>query len=97
MTELAFAYLFAAGLIGGLVLLASRNQRQGWRKQRPQWLAVQANAAAKAFEAKPHAPDDTLQHLADLDRLRQSLVAHNQPAPAEVPRTDKQEKLVPSR
>jgi hypothetical protein len=96
MIELSFAYLSAAGLIAGLVLLARRNQQQGWHKHRAQWLEVQSNAAVRAFVAKPLPPDETLQHLADLDRLRQSLVAHNQPAPAEVPHTDKQEKLVPS-
>lgn len=101
--ELSLAYLSAAGLIATLFLLARRNRKQGWRKPRPVWSELQAIAAVRAFEAKgdPSRPIETLQHLGDLDRLRQSLVAHGKPQPPEaleVPvKTPKKDTLAPAR
>ena len=76
MTQLFLAYLFAIGLIAGLVLLARRNREQGWVKHRGTLLDVQSAAARDAFAAPP------LAHLGDLERLNQSLVSHRDPQPA---------------
>lgn len=84
--QLSLAYLVATGLIAGLVLLARRNQKQGWRRRRGVWLEVQAEAALRTVEAPSTA--QPLQHLGDLGRLNESLVAHGAPqapAPAEKP------------
>lgn len=90
--QLSFAYLLAAGLIATLFLLARRNRRQGWRRQRGVWLQVQAEAALRTVEApSAGAPSPDLGdfgHLGDLGRLQESLVAHGAPvtpAPAEKP------------
>jgi hypothetical protein len=81
LTQLSLAYLFALGLIGGLVLLARRNQEQGWQKRRGVLLDVQSAAARDAFAARKHSPleDVPLTHLGDLERLHQSLVSHREP------------------
>jgi hypothetical protein len=78
MTQLSLAYVFAIGVIGGLVLLARRNQQQGWQKRRGVFLDVQSAAARDAFAARKHSPfeDVPLAHLGDLERLHQSLVSH---------------------
>jgi hypothetical protein len=79
MMQLSLAYLFAAGLIAGLVLVARGNEEQGWRSRRGAWFEVRAAAAAaRAFEARedPPAPQAPLQHLDDLERLAQSAKAN---------------------
>lgn len=86
MMQLSLAYLCAAALIATLVLLARRNQRQGWRRRRGVWLEEQAETALRAFES-PY-KDQPRSHLADLGRLHESLVAHGlpqAPEPAEKP------------
>ena len=79
--QLSFAYLFAAGLITVLVLLARRNRKQGWTRQRALWLDVQSAAALKMLEVPENAPgpEAPLQHLGDLGRLQQSLSADSKP------------------
>jgi hypothetical protein len=89
MMQLSFAYLFAAGLISLLFLLARRNRKLGWRRQRGVWLQMQAEAALRTVQARPAgAPAqqlDGFSHLGDLGRLQESLVAHGAPqAPAPV-------------
>ena len=78
LTQLSVAYLFAIGLIGGLLLLARRNQEQGWQKRRGVFFDVESAAAREAFAARKHSPleDVPLGHLGDLERLHQSLVSH---------------------
>jgi hypothetical protein len=86
MMQLSFAYLAATGFIAVLVLLARRNQKQGWRRRRGVWLESKAEAALRTVEA-PTA-EGPLQHLGDLGRLNDSLVAHGvpqAPAPVEKP------------
>jgi hypothetical protein len=80
MTQLSLAYLFAAGLIAGLVLLARRNEEQGWHSQHGAGFEVRS-AAARAFEARedPPAPQAPLKHLGDLERLYHSLIAYGEP------------------
>ena len=102
MIDLSFAYLAAAGLIAVLFLLAKQNQKQGWRKPRAVWWQTRATEAIGAFKARAESPaqDEGLQHLGDLDRLRQSLVTHGEPtrpASAEVGKQDKRAPGVPSR
>lgn len=86
MTQLGLAYLFAAGLIAGLFLMARRNRKQGWKRRRAVWLEDRAAAALRTVESpSAGAP---LQHLGDLGRLHESLVANgpaNAPEPAEKP------------
>jgi hypothetical protein len=82
MMQLSFAdvtaaYLAAAGLIATLVLLARWNRKQGWRRRRGAWLDVQAEAALRTVEARSDSAP--LQHLDDLGRLHQALVAHGVP------------------
>jgi hypothetical protein len=83
MMQLSIAYLIAAGLITGLVLLARQNRRQGWRRRRGVWLEERAEAALRTVESPSAAP--ALQHLGDLGRLNQSLVDHDAPVPVEKP------------
>jgi hypothetical protein len=86
MMQLSLAYVFAAGLITGLVLLARQNRKQGWRRRRGVWLEDQAELALLTVQSTPLAP--TLQHLGDLGRLNQSLTSHGvpqAPAPVEKP------------
>jgi hypothetical protein len=86
MMQLSLAYLFAAGLITGLVLLARQNRKQGWRRRRGVWLEEQAELALLTVQSSSPAP--TLQHLGDLGRLNQSLRLHGAPqvpAPVEKP------------
>jgi hypothetical protein len=92
MMQLSFAYLLAAGLISALLLLARRNRRQGWRRQRGVWLQVQAEAALRTVEAAgtgaPAPRLDDFGHLEDLGRLHQALVDRGvaqAPAPEEKP------------
>ena len=81
MMQLSFAYLAATGLIAVLVMLARRNQKQGWRRRRGVWLEARAEAALRTVE--PPSAEAPLQHLGDLGRLNDSLVAHGVPqAPA---------------
>lgn len=79
--DLSGAYVAAAGLIATLLLLARRNRRQGWRRQRGVWLQVQAEAALRTVEAPAEEaqPLGDLGHLGDLGRLQESLVAHGAP------------------
>jgi hypothetical protein len=70
MMQLSFAYLFAALVIAGLYLLARRNRKQGWRKQRE--VPYQEAPYQEAIEL----PVD---HFADLSRLHQALIAHGEP------------------
>jgi hypothetical protein len=81
MMQLSFAYLAAAAVILTLVLLASRNRRQGWRRQRGVWLDAQARAALRTFEAPAAVASnsDHLGHLDDLGRLHRALSAHGVP------------------
>ena len=67
MVQLTLAYLFAAVLMLILVLLARRNQRQGWRKQRGEFFKVSESPALPA------------EHQGDLGRLQQSLSAYGEP------------------
>jgi hypothetical protein len=78
------------------VLLARRNRRQGWRRQRGVWLQVQAEAALRTVEApSAAAPSQTLGdtgYSGDLGRLHEALIAHGvaqgapvMPAPGEKP------------
>jgi hypothetical protein len=86
MMQLSLAYVFAAGLITGLVLLARQNRKLGWRRRRGVWLEDQAELALLTVQSTPVAP--TLQHLGDLSRLSQSLTAlgaPQAPAPVEKP------------
>jgi len=87
--QLSFAYLLAAGLISVLLLLARRNRRQGWRRQRSFWLQVPTEAALRTVDAgAPAQRSPDFGHLGDLGRLRESLVAHGTPvtpSPAEKP------------
>jgi hypothetical protein len=88
MIELSLAYALAAAVIGGLLVLARRNRQEGWRRHRETWLEAQSSAAIAAFAAPSDSPPEQpdLRHLGDLDRLHQSLVAHNEhqsPAPVE--------------
>ena len=83
--QLSFAYLLAAALICVLLLLARRNRRQGWRRQRGVWLQVQAEAALRTVET-PSAAAPAFGHLGDLGRLHQALVAQGAPqSPAPAP------------
>lgn len=83
--QLGLAYLFAAGLIAGLFLLARRNRKRGWKRRRAFWLEDRFAAALRTVESPSAAAP--LQHLGDLGRLHESLVAH---APAKAPeRADK--------
>ena len=89
---LSTAYLAAGGLIATLLLLALRNRRQGWRRQRGVWLHVRAAAALRTVAApSAAAPSPNLgdfSHMRDLGRLQESLVAHGAPvtpAPGEKP------------
>ncbi len=97
--ELLLAYLFAAALIGGLVVLARRNQRQGWRKERRSWFEVQSAAAVQAFGRTEveSAPGGPLQHLADLSRLQEALTADGATNQPEAVPAAKVEQLVRSR
>lgn len=99
MVELSLAYLFAAALIGGLVLLARRNQRQGWRKERRSWFEVRSATAVQAFGRTEveSAPSGPLQHLADLARLQEALSAGSETNRPEAAPAAKQEQLVRSR
>ena len=81
MLELAFAYLIAAVLIVGLVLLAVRNRKQGWRKNRGAWWEAQSTAAIATVQI--HKTEAPLEHFNDLVRLQQSLAQDSEPAPVE--------------
>jgi hypothetical protein len=96
LPDLSLAYIVAAGTVGSLILLAKRNQKQGWRKQRISWNQPQILAAQRAFAtsvnrppARPLTPvmsDVSLQHLGDLSRLREALTANGEPtSPAASP------------
>jgi hypothetical protein len=75
MWELSLAYLAAAVLIGGVFLLARRNQKQGWHKQRRVWGQAQSTEAIASFEV---GIDPAVEHFSDLARLQQSLAAESE-------------------
>ena len=79
--QLSIAYLAAAALISTLVLLARRNRREGWRRQRGVWLEARARAALGTIEAPAAVVrhSDYQGHLDDLGRLHQALSAHGVP------------------
>jgi hypothetical protein len=81
MLELSLAYLIAAVLIVGLALLAVRNRKQGWRKNRGAWWEAQSTAAVAAFQSRK--TEGPLEHYNDLVRLQQSLTHDTEPAPVE--------------
>ncbi len=81
MLELTLAYLAAAALISGLIFMARRNQKQGWRKPREIWRQAPAPMEVRA--------EPGLAHLGDLGRLQQSLATESE--------TVHQEQLVHSR
>lgn len=97
--ELSLAYLFAAALIGGLILLARRNQRQGWRKERRSWFEVQSATAVQAFGRREaeSAPTGPLQHLADLARLQEALTSEGATKRPEAVPGAKEQQLARSR
>ena len=73
-----------------LVVLARRNQKQGWRRRRGFWLEAQDEAALRTVESP--AAEAPLQHLGDLGRLNDSLVAHGVPQ-ASAPAAEKPLKI----
>jgi heme/copper-type cytochrome/quinol oxidase subunit 1 len=77
MFVLPFAAAIAAAMIAGLFLLALRNQKQGWRRQRGAPWQVQRTAVAALVSS----PDPVLRHIADLTRLQQSLAEQSQTVP----------------
>jgi len=81
LSDTTLAYLAAAALIGTLVFLALRNQKQGWRKQRVSWVEARSNAALRAFTIpdKRILSEQPLQHVGDLNRLREALTVHGEP------------------
>jgi hypothetical protein len=80
MLELSAAYLVAAALIGGLLFLAIRNHKQGWRKQRHVWGQTRSTAAIQSLQPEVEL---TLEHFSDLARLQQSLAGETQVAQKE--------------
>ena len=99
LPDLSVAYIAAAGTVGLLVVLAKRNQKQGWRKQRISWDEAQILAAQRAFaaplnpSAAPAIRDVPLQHLGDLSRLQEALTGHGEPtSPAAPSRPSKEVK-----
>lgn len=92
--ELSLAYLFAAVLIGGLIGLARRNQRQGWRRDRSSTFEHQSSLALQLFYARQEVPasNGPLQHLSDLARLQRALAEDGQAVSP-----SKQEETVPTR
>jgi hypothetical protein len=78
--ELSVGYLVAAILTGGLLFLALRNQKQGWRKPCGDWAQVQSEVAITSVEYRV---DSSLQHSNDLTRLQQSIARENQNAQKE--------------
>ena len=79
MLELAFAYLIATALIGGLFVLAIRNRKQGWRRVRLVWGQPPTAAAVPSTAA----PADPVEHFSDLARLQQALSAEHEKAQKE--------------
>jgi hypothetical protein len=75
LMQLFLAYTFALVLIAGLVLLARRNQNQGWRKKRGVIGGIQLETHTDTMQ--PYTSQ--LEHLGDITRLRQALVAHSEP------------------
>jgi hypothetical protein len=78
MFVLPIAYAVAAASIAGLFLLALRNQKQGWRRQRGAPWQAREPAVVVASDS---IVDLRLRHLADLIRLQQSLAELSQPVP----------------
>jgi hypothetical protein len=75
MMELTLAYLAAAVLIGGLLYLAERNHKRGWRKQRDVWGQIEASSSHTSIEPRVEL---ALEHFNDLARLRRSLASENE-------------------
>jgi hypothetical protein len=80
MLELAFAYLTATALIGGLFVMALRNRKQGWRKVRLVWGQPPLVAAVPSTAAPAEVP---VEHFSDLARLQQALTAEHEKAQKE--------------
>jgi hypothetical protein len=78
--ELSVGYLVAAILTGGLLFLALRNQKQGWRKPSGDLAQTQSEAAVTSVES---GLDSSLQHSNDLTRLQRSVAAENHNAQKE--------------
>jgi hypothetical protein len=86
MMELSLAYLAAAVLIGGLLYLAERNHKRGWRRQRNVWGQAQVSAAVASIDARIDTP---VEHFSDLARLQHALATEDE--------ATRKEQLVPSR
>jgi hypothetical protein len=86
MLELSLAYLAAAVLIGGLLYLAVRNHKRGWRKQRNVWGEAQSAAALASIERQVDPP---VEHFSDLARLQNALAIED--------KTARKEQLTPTR
>jgi hypothetical protein len=82
MLELSGAYLIAAALIGGLIFLARRNQKQGWRRPRRAMWEASSQAARTSNDAWVDVP---IEHFSDLLRLQQSLAAETETVRVEQP------------
>jgi hypothetical protein len=78
MFVLPLACAVAAALIACLFLLALRNQKQGWRRQRAALWQAREPVVVVASDS---IVDLRLRHLADLTRLQQSLAELSQPVP----------------
>ncbi len=84
MLELAFAYLIATALIGGLFVMALRNRKQGWRKLRLVWGEPPTAAAVTSSVTATAAPSEVpVEHFSDLARLQQALTAEHEKAQKE--------------
>jgi hypothetical protein len=71
--ELFLAYTFALVLIVGLVLLARRNQQQGWRRER----GVLGGMLLDTHRDTTLPYTASTDHLGDIHRLREALIAHS--------------------
>src|SRR5580698_3919087 len=65
MPALPLAYLIAAALIGFMLFLARRNQKQGWQRERNAWGQVKSPAALASIEQRI---GPTSEHFSDLAR-----------------------------
>jgi hypothetical protein len=74
------AYLFAAIMILTLFYLAKKNQKEGWRKQRPQPIRF----AVDSYKSEPASPEidyesNPLGHLKELENLNRALTGYHVP------------------
>ena len=90
------AYIAAAGTIGSLILLAKRNQKQGWRKQRISWNQPQILAAQRAFAASINPVAGSSAHASDIGQLPYNIWATYH-APAASPQRKWETRLGSSR